>query len=199
MSTDTMALQPLHTRPSGPQDAPLLRSLFASRCDHLLALGLPPDALQALIDQQYACREADYARRYPLASTFIALAGPHPVGALVVNDEAAALHIVDIVVETSSRGRGHGRALVRQVQAQAQAREPGRQAVTLSVDPFNPPALRLYLALGFEPTDKHPLQGQMQWLPSVRSPSLTTSHLRPRAALEGAPADSLSITTTKKG
>lgn len=189
MPADTMAPLPLHTRPSGPQDAPLLRLLFASRCDHLRALGLPPDALQALIDQQYACREDDYTRRYPRARTLIALAGQEPVGALVVNDDEALLHIVDIVVAPSARGRGHGRALVRQVQEQAS--ESGRQAVTLSVDPMNQQALRLYLALGFEPTDKQPLQWRMQWLPRP--------HLRPRAAQEGAHADSLSIATTTKG
>jgi RimJ/RimL family protein N-acetyltransferase len=92
-------------------------------------------------------------------------------------------------VAPPARGRGHGRALVRQVQAQA--REAGRQAVTLSVDPLNQQALRLYLALGFEPTDKQPLQWRMQWLPRP--------HLRPRAAQEGAHADSLSIITTTKG
>ena len=105
MPIETMAPLSLHTRLSGPQDAPLLRLLFASRCDHLRALGLPPDALQALIDQQYACREADYSRRYPRARTFVALAGREPVGSVVVNDDDALLHIVDIVVAPSARGR----------------------------------------------------------------------------------------------
>lgn len=187
MPIETMAPLSLHTRPSGPQDATLLRSLFASRCDHLRALGLPPDALQALIDQQYACREADYTRRYPRARTLMALAGQEPVGALVVNDDEALLHIVDIVVAPSARGRGHGRALVRQVQEQA--REAGRQAVTLGVDPMNQQALRLYLTLGFEPADMQPLQWRMQWLP----------HLRPRAAQEGAHADSFPSPSQRKG
>lgn len=191
MSADPKALPPLHTRPSGSQDAPFLRALFASRCTHLQALGLPPAALQALIDQQYACRQADYERRFRAAATLIALAGEEPVGSLMVHDEGDALHIVDIVVTPSARGRGHGRALVLQVQAQARVRPAGRQAVTLSVDPMNQNALRLYLALGFEPTDKQPLQWRMRWLPGT--------DLRPRAAQEDAHADSLSITTTTKG
>jgi ribosomal protein S18 acetylase RimI-like enzyme len=169
----------------------LLRVLFASRCTHLHALGLPNDALQALIDQQYACRRADYESRFPAAVNLIALAGEDPVGALMLHEEAAALHIVDIVVEPSARGQGHGRALVRQVQARAQARPAGRQAVTLSVDPMNQNALRLYLALGFEPTEKHPLQWRMRWHPGA--------DLHCRAAQEGANADSLSIVSTTKG
>lgn len=193
MPIDAVAPPSLRTRLSGPEDAPFLRSLFASRCDHLHALGLPPAALQALIDQQYAFREADYTRRYPGACTLIALTGQEPVAALAVHDDGAELHIVDIVVAPSARRRGHGRALVRQVQAQAQARrhEAGRQDVTLSVDPMNQPALRLYIALGFEPVDQQPLQWRMRWRPGT--------DLHPRVAQEGARADFLSTTTTTKG
>lgn len=187
MPTDTLPPLCLRTRLSGPQDAPFLRLLFDSHCDHLRALGLPPPALQALIDQQYTCRVADYERRFPRACTLVALAGDEPVGSLVVNDDDAALHIVDLVVAPSARGRGLGRALVRHVQAQAQEREVGRQAVTLGVDPMNQRALRLYLALGFKPTEKHPVQWQMLW------------HPYPCAAQEDAHADPLSLTTTTKG
>ena len=189
MPTDAAGTLPsaLHTRPSGPQDAQFLQALFASRCTHLHALGLPPTALQALIDQQYACRQADYGRRFPQASTLVAMADEAPVGSMVVDDDGATLHLVDIAVTPSARGRGHGRALVRQVQAQAHG--AGRQAVTLSVDPMNQNALRLYLALGFEAAEKQPVQWRMLWRP------------RPCAAHEGAHAESLSPSppTTMKG
>lgn len=189
MSAETMAAPGMHSRVSEPQDALFLRALFASHCTHLHALGLPPAALQALIDQQYACRQADYGRRFPEARALIALVGEEPVGAMVIHDDGTVLHIVDIAVASPARGRGHGRALVRQ--AQAQAYEARRQAVTLSADPMNQTALRLYLALGFEPTDQQPLQWRMRW----RSGTC----LRPRAAQQDAHADSLSVTTTTKG
>lgn len=185
MPADTKAPLSLHTRLSGPEDAPLLRALFASHCEHLHALGLPPAALQVLIDQQYACRQADYGRSFPRARTLIALTGQEPVGYMMLNDDGATLHIVDIVVAPPMRGRGHGGALVRQVQAQAS--EAGRQAVMLSVDPMNQNALRLYLALGFEATEKQPVRWQMLWRPF------------PGAAHEVAHADTLSISTTTKG
>lgn len=188
---DTATPGTVRTRLSGPQDGAFLRSLFASRCDHLHALGLPPAALQTLVDQQYACREADYARRYPQARTLIALAGQEPVAALVVHDDDARLHIVDLVVEPSARRRGHGRALVRQMQSLARSHGAGRHAVTLSVDPLNQPALRLYIALGFQPVDQQPHQWQMRWR--------AENDLRPRAAQEGAREDFLSTTTTTKG
>lgn len=187
MPAETKAPLSLRTRLSVPEDAPFLRALFASHCAHLHALGLPPAALQVLIDQQYACRQADYGHRFPRARTLVALAGQEPVGSIVVNDDDATLHIVDIVVAPFARGRGHGRALVWQVQTQA--RKSGRQAVTLSVDPMNQNALRLYLALGFEVTEKQPVQWQMLWRP------------HPRAAYpyRDAHADTLSVFATTKG
>ncbi|MGB3880695.1 MAG: GNAT family N-acetyltransferase [Diaphorobacter nitroreducens] len=185
MPAEADALLALHTHASSPQDMPFLRSLFASRCDHLHALGLPPPALQALIDQQYACREADYLRRFPQAHTRIALVGDECVGSLVVYDDNTTLHIVDLVVAPSVRGRGHGRTLVQQVQSQAHT--AGRQAVTLSVDPMNQSALRLYLTLGFQVTEKQPVQWRMLWRPC------------PRDAQEDAHAGNLSLPTTTKG
>ena len=189
MPADLKAPWSLHTRAAGPQDAPFLRALFESHCTHLHALGLPPAALQALVGQQYACRQADYGRRFPQAATLVAIAGPVPVpvGAMVVDDDGATLHIVDIAVAPSARGQGHGSALMRLVQAQAQGTR--RQAVTLSVDPMNQNALRLYLALGFEATEKQPVQWRMRWRPL------------PCATHEGAHAAPLSLSpsTTMKG
>lgn len=185
MSVDTITQPPLRTRLSGPQDIAFLRLLFASRCEHLQALGLPEPALQALIDQQYACREADYARRFPEASTLVAMAGDEPVGAMVLDADAATLHIVDLVVAPVARGRGHGRALV--LHAQARARETRREAVTLCVDPLNSLAVRLYLALGFEVIDQQPVQWRMLWRPGSC------------VAHGDAHAERLSISTTTKG
>lgn len=180
MLADTQSPLLLHTRPGGAQDAPFLRALFDSHCAHLHALGLPPAALQALVDQQYAFRQADYGRRFPQARTVIALAGHEPIGALVLDDDDDdTLHIVDLAVAPHSRGCGHGRTLVQQVQAQA--REMGRQAVTLSVNPLNQPALRLYLALGFEATEQQPVQWRMLWRPLPPAKRMKTHARNPRS------------------
>ncbi|WP_426305666.1 GNAT family N-acetyltransferase [Acidovorax facilis] len=185
MSADTEILLNLQTRPSLPEDAPFLQALFAANCTHLGALGLPPAALAALIDQQYGFRRADYQRRFPQARTLIALSSQTPVGQMVVNDDGTTLHIVDIAVVPSARGCGYGSALVRQIQSQA--RTARREAVTLSVDPMNQVALRLYGALGFEAIEKHPVQWRMVWRPA------------PCFGTQGASADTLSIFTTTKG
>lgn len=185
MQADTQISLPVHTRLSGPEDASFLRALFASNCLHLHALGLPPAALGALIEQQYTCQQADYHRRFPFAHSLIALAGQVSVGQMVVNDDGATLHIVDLAVVPAVRGRGYGRAMVRQVQARAC--EARRQAVTLSVDPMNQQALRLYGALGFEITERLPIHWRMLWRPLSC------------AWHEDACADSASVLTTTKG
>lgn len=182
---DTESLTALRTRSSRPEDAAFLKALFAANCTHLYALGLPPAALDALISQQYACRQADYQRRFPLAPTLIALVDGVPAGQMLVHDDGTTLHIVDIAVARPWRGLGHGSALVRQVQAQAHAAR--RQAVTLSVDPMNHAALRLYLALGFETVETHPVQWRMTWRPGTSAADVETR------------ADTQSLLTTTKG
>jgi len=58
---------------------------------------------------------------------------------------------ISIGVETTWRGRGVGRALLRALVATARAE--GHRALSLSVDARNAPALALYRALGFVETE----------------------------------------------
>jgi ribosomal protein S18 acetylase RimI-like enzyme len=185
MPADTDIALNVQTRPSVPEDAPFLHALFVANCTHLAALGLPPVALAAMLDQQYAFRQADYSRRFPQARTLIALVDEVPVGQLMVDDDGATLHIVDIAVVPQARGRGYGKALVQGVQTQACTAR--RLAVTLSVDPMNHVALRLYQALGFETIETHPVQWRMAWQPD--SPATERS----------AHPETLPILTTTKG
>ncbi|MDP3227889.1 MAG: GNAT family N-acetyltransferase [Acidovorax sp.] len=185
MRCDINSATPVRTRQSHPEDAAFLSALFAANCTHLHALGLPTAALDAMVVQQYAFRQADYHRRFPSAKTLIALVDETPVGQMMVHDDGTVLHIVDVAVAPSLRGRGYGAALVRQVQTQAG--RDRRQGVTLSVDPENRRALRLYLALGFETVETHPVQWHMAWRPG-------TSAVR-----EAAYTAPLSIFPTTKG
>lgn len=185
MPADTDVAIRVQTRACRPDDAPFLRALFASHCTHFLALGLPQPALETLLDQQYAFQQADYSRRFPNARKLIALVDEAPVGHMTIEDDGAALHLVDIAVAPSARRCGYGCALVQQVQQQACA--TGRRVVTLSVDPKNQAALHLYQALGFETVETHPVQWRMAWYPHSR------------AVKQSACSDTLSILITTKG
>lgn len=153
----------LQLRPSSPEDQAFLRTLFSAGCTHLHALGLPQAAIALLIDQQYAMRAADYGRRFAQARILIAQMAGEPVGQITLHDNGQSLHIVDIAVAPAARQRGHGTALVRY--AQVRARDLGRQAVNLSVDPSNQGALRLYQALGFQTVEAQPTRLSMAWRP----------------------------------
>lgn len=185
MPFDTHSATPMQTRQRHPEDAAFLSALFAANCTHLHVLGLSAATLDTLVAQQYASQQVDYHRRFPSAKTVIALVDQTPVGQMMVHDDGTVLHIVDVAVAPSMCGRGYGGALVRQVQAQA--RRDRRQAVTLSVDPLNQRALRLYLALGFETVQTHPVQWRMAWHPGMS------------AVGEEACTDTLSILSTTKG
>jgi ribosomal protein S18 acetylase RimI-like enzyme len=71
----------------------------------------------------------------------------------VVRTELASGRLARVAVAPSSRGRGHGRALV--TAALERARSLGIESMTLNVSEDNEPALRLYTSLGF--TDLGPL------------------------------------------
>lgn len=92
MPADTDIALNVQTRPSVPEDAPFLHALFVANCTHLAALGLPPVALAAMLDQQYAFRQTDYSRRFPQARTLIALVDEVPVGQVMVDDDGTTLH-----------------------------------------------------------------------------------------------------------
>jgi ribosomal protein S18 acetylase RimI-like enzyme len=66
-------------------------------------------------------------------------------GQVVVEGDLAGLY--DIVTAPSERGRGHGRAISRQLLAAAHAM--GARTAYLQVDAGNTAARRIYSALGF--------------------------------------------------
>jgi ribosomal protein S18 acetylase RimI-like enzyme len=65
----------------------------------------------------------------------------------LVETGAAAARLARVAIAPSSRGEGHGRALV--TAALAQARVLGIHSVLLNVYQDNEPAVRLYASLGF--------------------------------------------------
>ena len=91
-------------------------------------------------------------RRYPDAAVFVAEAPEGIVGRLSVarDPHPASHHVADVglMVASTHRGRGIGRALLER--AVAWAREAGVRKLELHVFPHNEPALALYTSFGFE-------------------------------------------------
>lgn len=151
-------------RPLLPADEPFCRALVAeARAAQFAPLGLPSDMLAALLDQQYRAQLLGYAQHFPDAEHFIIQHAGAAAGRLIatlvmttasatVSLDAApttgpALHLVDIIVAPSARGRGIGSSVIGALARVAEA--TGAARITLSVLPSNHGAIRLYRRLGF--------------------------------------------------
>ncbi len=149
-------------RAASPEDAGLLKQLFAeSRSAELAAL--PDDSIRALfLSMQWAAQNAQYERLYPGAESHVILAtapdgGEVPVGRLLVDWGPDRAHIVDIAVLAAHQGHGHGTAALTELLRRADAEDV---PVTLRLLRNNHAAHRLYRRLGFvdaagSPEDSH--------------------------------------------
>ena len=123
--------QPVSLRPATEADVPLVT--------RLLELGFGRHVASDLADRLGSPRER---------TAIVELAGS-AVGTLRLRRDAAGAAIHGFVIEPSLRGRGIGRAALRQ--ACEQLRAEGAQRIGLEVDVENDHALGLYTSVGFMP------------------------------------------------
>jgi [ribosomal protein S18]-alanine N-acetyltransferase len=120
---------PVHVTFAQPHDAPRLREL-------LVGTESPFD-----VDKELA---------RPYARLWVARLEPtvDAIGFLLAWDVVDEIHVIDVVVETTARRRGVGRALLEALLSHARAR--AARLVLLEVRESNVPAIGLYRGLGFE-------------------------------------------------
>lgn len=148
------------TRPATPDDAGFLRELFDEvRGADLSAV--EPAQRRTLLTIQYRGRETQYAAAYPTAVDHIIEADGRPVGRILVSEAADDLHVVDLAVSATERGRGLGGTVLRAWCDRAD--ETGR-TLSLTVAPGNP-ARRLYERLGLEAVAEDPTAVRMRRQP----------------------------------
>ena len=138
----------IHTsRPATAADEPVLLALFSeTRGAELAAAGLDSVALGRLIALQYRSHSAQVAADHPFATTRMLEAGGEIVGSIVVDRTGEQVHLVDIVVTETARGRGHGSMALGELISESTV--AGRN-VTLTVWAGNDRAVALYERLGF--------------------------------------------------
>jgi RimJ/RimL family protein N-acetyltransferase len=135
-------------RPAKPEDAAALVALGA-------AVGREPEAwLLNTEGWRSAAEERRYLRalkRHPDAAVFVADENGAVVGRLSVarDPHTASHHVADlgIMVASTHRRRGIGRALLEQ--AETWARAVGVRKLELHVFPWNLPAIALYERVGY--------------------------------------------------
>jgi ribosomal protein S18 acetylase RimI-like enzyme len=83
---------------------------------------------------------------------------------MLVGQEPAGLHLIDIAVLGEHRNQGIGAALIRELQGECEM-----QGLTLRLQVLRGnPAIRLYQRLGFVQSGADPMYLQMEWVPAQR-------------------------------
>ncbi|MBS0247526.1 MAG: GNAT family N-acetyltransferase [Proteobacteria bacterium] len=167
---DSLAVQGYGLRPEDDGDLPFLRALYATTRERELAL-LPWKAEQkaAFVDQQFDAQRYHYRKFFPNTAFDVIEYRGAPIGRLYVDVRATHIHLIDIALLPTFRGRGLGTALLKALQDVARARLMG---VALFVDVHNP-AQRLYRRLGFAGIGEPGVQIEMEWLPRGAAPRRT--------------------------
>jgi ribosomal protein S18 acetylase RimI-like enzyme len=142
----------LIVRPAGPTDEPFLRHLFkTTRAEQFRAAGLPPAALDLLLEQQYRSQASAYAEQFGDAASLLIQQESVPIGRALLNCDDERWHIIDIALLPSQRGQGIGSWVIERIAADAEKR--GARSLTLAVLATNQSARRLYARLGFADID----------------------------------------------
>jgi GNAT superfamily N-acetyltransferase len=137
---------PYRLRPAEPSDEAFQYGLFRARRAGMFELaGLPTPITENLLSLQYRARGLSYRQSFPDARWSIVECAGEPIGELIIDEEAEALHIVDITLAPERQGRGIGRALIRAV-LNHRASAGGVRAVA---DIGNSASRKMFARLGF--------------------------------------------------
>lgn len=137
-------------RPARSADLPFLRRLYRfSRDRELAALNWPEALLRDFCRSQFEAQHQDYIHRYPTACFLVLELRREPVGRLYIDLSGPVIHLIDIALLPSARGRGIGTRILTAMQERAKA---DGKPVSLHVQHGNRAAADLYRRLGFRLT-----------------------------------------------
>jgi ribosomal protein S18 acetylase RimI-like enzyme len=152
---------PLSLRPAQKSDDPFFYEVFRSvRAPEFAVLGLLPEQLEMLIQQQYEARTGSYEAQFPDSGNSVVLSGETPIGQFWVFRTPEEFLVVDIALMPDHRGAGVGAILMKQFMAEADA---ARVPVRVTVATNNPGSLRFHQRLGFSITTQDAMYYTMEY------------------------------------
>jgi ribosomal protein S18 acetylase RimI-like enzyme len=155
---------PIMLRPEKPEDEAFLLRLFDAARGSVLRLGGVPEPMAThLVAMQHRAQTQTYRGMFPQAAFSIIDREGAPIGRMIEDEEADAVHIVDIALLPQFQAKGIGTALMRALREQWTARGRGARAM-VAFD--NEPSLKLFRKLGFVQTgpDEMPYL-RLRWSP----------------------------------
>jgi ribosomal protein S18 acetylase RimI-like enzyme len=147
-------------RPATPADTRLLFEVYAStRSEELAPVPWTAEQKLQFLAFQFQSQDAHYRETFPGATFSVIEVDGTAEGRLYVNRTPERIHIVDIALLPSARGKGIGARILGQLFEEAEAK---KLPVTISVERFNP-AKRLYERLGFRMIEDGEVYQRMEW------------------------------------
>jgi len=152
----------IELRDEQSSDEPLLFELYASTREAELALtNWDQPTRQAFLNMQFRAMRQGYRSMFPQGQFSIILVDGAAVGRIVIDRPPQEVHVADIVLLPSERGRGIGGRVMKDLMAEAAG---AGKPVTLQVLKQSR-AIAFYQRLGFVTTGGTEVYDRMEWLP----------------------------------
>ncbi|MFP3388513.1 GNAT family N-acetyltransferase [Brevibacillus sp. SIMBA_040] len=135
------------------------RVYASTRQEEVAAWGWEVTQQEAFLRMQFEMQQKSYQLQYPDANYQIIIADEEPIGHMLVVHGDDKIILADLALLPSSRGRGIGSILIRQLQMQA---EQLAKTIRLHVMITNE-ARYLYERLGFQAIGENALHIEMEW------------------------------------
>ncbi len=149
-------------RPASSADRTFLETLYHGTREDLRLADAEPEFIDNLINIQFNAQQAGYGEMFPNAMYFVVEKLHELIGRITVDFGSNEIRVIDIAFIPQARGKGFGEIVLRAMQkAAAEARAP----LTLTVQPTNFFAKRLYHKLGFHILRAAPMAEQLIWYP----------------------------------
>jgi GNAT superfamily N-acetyltransferase len=146
-------------RAEDARDEPFVIGLYRSTREAEMAMaGWDEEQKRQFIRHQFKAQQQHYRQAISGCSFDVIEREGVPVGRLYVEERVSQLHVVDITLSPSERGKGIGSVILRGLIAEAAAVGKG---VGIFVERFNP-VLSLYRRLGFVHLSDHGLYFEME-------------------------------------
>jgi ribosomal protein S18 acetylase RimI-like enzyme len=157
-------------RPANICDCDFLFECYASSRDDEMAHA-PWDAAtkSIFLRAQFEAQQRHYEAHYTNATRYIACVDGEPIGMLWLARGEHEIRLMDMVILSAARNRGHGSQLLGIVLAEAAQTQ---KCVSLHVWQGNPRASRLYTRFGFAPVSTDGMHVRLEWQSSTSSKAL---------------------------
>src|SRR5882762_8548929 len=141
-------------------DGEFLARLYRdTRQSEVAQWGWPPEQESLFLKMQFEAQRRAFRQNFPAAAGQIVCIADAAAGRILVAEEPAGMHLIDIALLEEYRNRGVGTELISRLQRECERRKIAMRLQVLAVNP----ARQFYHRLGFEEASRDSVYVQMEW------------------------------------